>query len=60
MITEGAYYGMQTFDQSLFELVKSGVVAEEVAMATASSPHDFKLMLEADGRHPSGIEQVVT
>jgi twitching motility protein PilT len=58
VITEGGYYGMQTFDQSLFQLVKDGVVAEEVAMATASSPHDFKLMLEADGQHPSGIEQV--
>jgi twitching motility protein PilT len=59
VITEGAYYGMQTFDQSLLKLVQEGVVAEEVAMATASSPHDFKLMLEADGQHPSGIEQVV-
>jgi len=35
------------------------VISEEVAMETASSPHDFKLMLAAKGRRASGIEQVV-
>jgi hypothetical protein len=28
-------------------------------METASSPHDFKLMLSAKGQRASGIEQVV-
>jgi hypothetical protein len=28
-------------------------------METASSPHDFKLMLAAGGQRASGIEQVV-
>jgi hypothetical protein len=28
-------------------------------MATASSPHDFKLMLTAQGQRASGIEQVM-
>ncbi|MDX6632814.1 MAG: twitching motility protein PilT [Solirubrobacterales bacterium] len=58
VITEGAYYGMQTFDQALLNLVMDGVISEEVAMETASSPHDFKLMLAAKGERPSGIEQV--
>ncbi|MBM3666797.1 MAG: type IV pilus twitching motility protein PilT [Actinobacteria bacterium] len=58
VIGEGDYYGMQTFDQALLGYVMDGVVSEEVALETASSPHDFKLMLAAKGRRASGIEQV--
>jgi twitching motility protein PilT len=47
VIRDGEYYGMQTFDQSLFEHVTAGRVSIEEAMRAASSPHDFKLMLEA-------------
>jgi twitching motility protein PilT len=49
---------MQTFDQALLGYVTEGIVSEEVAMETASSPHDFKLMLAAGGQRASGIEQV--
>jgi twitching motility protein PilT len=59
VIAEGDYYGMQTFDQALLGYVTEGVVSEEVAMQTASSPHDFKLMLAARGQRASGIEQIV-
>ncbi len=59
VISEGSYYGMQTFDQALLGHVTRGEVSEEVAMETASSPHDFKLMLSAGGERASGIEQVV-
>jgi twitching motility protein PilT len=59
-IAEGAYYGMQTFDQDLLGHVTAGRISEEVAYETASSPHDFKLMLAAGGRSASGIEQVET
>jgi twitching motility protein PilT len=58
VIAEGDYYGMQTFDQALLGFVTKGQVSEEVAMKTASSPHDFKLMLQAGGQRASGIEQV--
>jgi len=58
VIAEGDFYGMQTFDQALLGYVTEGVVSEEVAMDTASSPHDFKLMLAAKGQRASGIEQV--
>ena len=58
VIAEGDYYGMQTFDQALLRFVQEGKVSEEVAMKTASSPHDFKLMLQAGGQRASGIEQV--
>jgi twitching motility protein PilT len=50
VVSEGAYYGMQTFDQALFHHVKAGRVDIEQAMKAASSPHDFKLLLQADGR----------
>jgi len=58
IIAEGEYYGMQTFDQALLGYVTEGIVSKEVAMETASSPHDFKLMLAAKGQRASGIEQV--
>jgi twitching motility protein PilT len=59
VISEGDFYGMQTFDQALLGYVTEGVISEEVALETASSPHDFKLMLAAKGQRASGIEQVV-
>ena len=59
VIAEGDFYGMQTFDQALLDFVGRGIVSEEVAMEAASSPHDFKLMLSAQGQRASGIEQVL-
>jgi len=50
VVSEGAYYGMQTFDQALFDHVKAGRVDVDQAMKAATSPHDFKLLLQNDGR----------
>ncbi|HYG68089.1 MAG TPA: type IV pilus twitching motility protein PilT [Anaeromyxobacteraceae bacterium] len=36
-------YGMQTFDQSLMTLLKSGVITYEEALRQASNPDDFAL-----------------
>jgi twitching motility protein PilT len=47
VIRDGEFYGMQTFDQSLFDHVTAGRVPLSAAMDAASSPHDFKLMLDA-------------
>ena len=47
VIREGEFYGMQTFDQSLFSHVREGFVSLDEAMRAASSPHDFKVMLDA-------------
>ena len=58
MITSGGYYGMQTFDQALFGHVKAGRVTFEDAMHVASSPHDFKLLMQADGRRGTTMEDV--
>src|ERR1700691_2167093 len=57
-ISGGAYYGMQTFDQALFGHVKAGRVTFEDAMRVASSPHDFKLLMQADGRRGTTMEDV--
>jgi twitching motility protein PilT len=58
VISEGEYYGMRTFDQALLGYVMDGRISHGVAMETASSPHDFKLMLAAGGQRASGIEQL--
>jgi len=49
IIAEGGFYGMQTFDQHLLQLVKDDVVSVEDAMIASSKPHDFTLMLEQAG-----------
>jgi len=58
VIASGAYYGMQTFDQALFGHVKAGRVTFEDALKVASSPHDFKLLMQADGRLGTTMEDV--
>jgi twitching motility protein PilT len=49
VIADGEYYGMQTFDQSLFNLFKNGLVSLRDAMASASHPHDFRILLQQEG-----------
>ena len=49
VIRDGDFYGMQTFDQHLVELVRSGAVSVHDAEATATSPHDFSISLQQQG-----------
>ncbi len=58
VIADGAYYGMQTFDQALFDHVKAGRVTVEEAKRAATSPHDFKLLLAADGRRGTTMDDL--
>ncbi len=39
-------YGMQTFDQSLFQLYKAGLITLEEAIHRASNPDEFKLKIQ--------------
>jgi len=60
VISTGAYYGMQTFDQALFGHVKGGLVSFDDAMKVASSPADFKLLMQADGKRGTTMEDVAS
>ena len=39
-------YGMQTFDQSLFSLYKSGLITLDEALRRATNPNEFRLKLQ--------------
>ncbi len=39
-------YGMQTFDQSLYDLYNKGLITYEEALMRASNPDDFKLRVQ--------------
>jgi twitching motility protein PilT len=52
-IADGEYQGMQTFDQSLFGLLKAGQVNLRSALAAATNPHDFRVAIESAGLIPS-------
>ncbi len=58
VIATGGYYGMQTFDQALYGHVSAGRVSFDDAMKVASSPPDFKLLVQADGRRGTTMEDV--
>ncbi|WP_425147337.1 type IV pilus twitching motility protein PilT [Deinococcus sp.] len=44
-LEEGSLRGMHTFDQHLVQLVKRGLLSEEVAMQSATSAHEVKMRL---------------
>ncbi len=47
VIAQGAiHYGMQTFDQSLFNLFKSGYITYDEALRRATNPDDFALKVK--------------
>jgi twitching motility protein PilT len=58
VIAEGAYYGMRTFDQSLFELYRDGTISIEQALETATHPHDFKLLVASEGQRSTSATQL--
>ncbi len=48
-ISEGEYYGMQTFDQALLKLIEEERGSYEEALKIASRPQDFRLMVQSLG-----------
>jgi twitching motility protein PilT len=59
VISEGAYYGMQTFDQALLGHVQQGLVSMEDALKAATHPHDFKLLVSSDGQRSTSVDQLM-
>ncbi len=51
-IGKGQFYGMQTFNQSLYRLFKDGLASENDIMEAATSPDDLRLAMK-------GIEQEI-
>jgi twitching motility protein PilT len=49
VIVEGDYYGMQTFDQHILAMFKAGIVTMDEAVAAATSPHDFTVLVRQAG-----------
>ena len=58
VIQEGEYYGMQTFDQALLKHYQAGRISIEEALRVATSPHDFKLLVAAEGRRGTSMDHV--
>jgi twitching motility protein PilT len=54
---EGAYYGMQTFDQSLLRLYQDGKITLDDAVAMAHNAHDFKIKVRQLGIDPARIQE---
>jgi twitching motility protein PilT len=58
VIAEGEYYGMQTFDQALLRHHQAGRVSMTDALRVATSPHDFKLLVAAEGRTSTTMDDL--
>jgi twitching motility protein PilT len=54
LINEGDYYGMRSFDQSLYELYESGTITLDAALGNASRPHDLRVRMEREGLVATG------
>ena len=59
VISEGGYYGMQTFDQALLYHVQRDRVSMDDALKAATHPHDFKLLVASDGQRSTSVESVL-
>ncbi len=51
LVAEGEYYGMQTFDQALFQLHRTGVVSLRDALGSASQQEDLRIAFQQAGLH---------
>ncbi|MEH3053582.1 MAG: type IV pilus twitching motility protein PilT [Patulibacter minatonensis] len=58
IIEEGSYYGMQTFDQALYNHLAAGRVSVDDAMQASTTPHDLKLLLQANGKKGTTMSDV--
>jgi twitching motility protein PilT len=56
-IAEGAFFHMQTFSQSLIQLVLSGEIDRDIAADASSNKHDFLVSLEHALKRMSAAER---
>jgi twitching motility protein PilT len=58
VIGEGGYYGMTTFDQSLFTHYTDGSISLEQALDASTHPHDFKLLVASEGHRSTSVSHL--
>jgi twitching motility protein PilT len=58
VIGEGGYYGMTTFDQSLFNHYTEGTISLEQALEASTHPHDFKLLVASEGQRSTSVSHL--
>ena len=56
IIAKGGHYGMRTFDQDLYRLVREGTITREIALAAATAPGDLDLQIRLGGGEEESIE----
>ncbi len=49
LVADGAFYGMQTFDQHLIALLRDGVITLADAVSASTNPHDLQVELRRQG-----------
>ena len=54
IVADGAYYGMQSFDQSLAAHFEAGLITLAEALEMATNPHDLRVTLERRGLVQTG------
>ena len=60
LMSKSTEHGMQTFDQALFKLFKSGEITYEDALQYADSPNDLRLMIKLDQTDSEGDLKLAT
>jgi len=58
IISEGEYYGMQTFDQALYQAMIAGKIDMDTALRVSSHPHDLKLLISAAGSLSTSMDHL--
>jgi twitching motility protein PilT len=56
IMAEGEYSGMQTFDQSLYQLCKDGYIGMRTAVAASEEPQELRAALQAIGLPISALD----
>jgi twitching motility protein PilT len=60
VISEGDYYGMRSFDQSLVQLYREGTITRQVALGAATRRHDLQLWLDRLDSQRASVASTVT
>lgn len=60
LMRKSADHGMQTFDQSLFDLLQEGAITIEEAMRNADSVNDLRLRIKLDASGEGAVDEMIS